>query len=45
MKGVKHLGFGIMKGATGLVTNPYKEAQKGNSEGGAGKAAAGTQSI
>lgn len=38
MKGVKHLGFGLMKGTTGLVTNPYKEAMKGSAEG---KAASG----
>eukprot|EP01048_Picozoa_sp_COSAG05_P015390 COSAG05_NODE_1852_length_3958_cov_1.907748_2_plen_137_part_00 len=33
VKGMKHLGFGLMKGTTGLVTNPYKEAMKGSTEG------------
>lgn len=32
-KGVEHLGMGMMKGVTGLVMNPYKEAKKGGAVG------------
>jgi hypothetical protein len=32
-KGVEHFGSGLMKGVTGLVTNPYKEGKKGGAAG------------
>jgi len=31
--GVEHFGSGVMKGVTGIVTNPYKEAKKGGAGG------------
>lgn len=33
MKGVEHLGSGMFKGVTGIVTNPYKEGKKGGASG------------
>ena len=33
MKGVEHLGSGIMKGMTGIVMNPYKESKKDGAKG------------
>jgi hypothetical protein len=33
MKGVEHLGSGMFKGVTGIVTNPYKEGKKSGASG------------
>ena len=33
MKGVEHFGSGMVRGVTGIVTNPYKEGKKSGASG------------